>query len=821
MSEIKNRIEKFLEKITRIIYRNRLKVLTVMLCLIGMLLWQVKYLTVDTSSEGMLHKDDPGRLIYNDFRDQFGNSSIILIGIKAPDLFSPGFLNKLKTFHEHVETGVPYVKKVTSLINARNTYGKDDVLHVGELLKDWPDKKYDLENIRAIALKNRVYKNNIISDNGQMAAVVIELEASVAEKLDEDEILDGFDDTADQDETDDKDFEEDKKEKKYYLSSKEVAEIVDAIEKIINEYNSSDFYLASTGGPIIVGTYNKITREGFASLLLYTNLIVLVFLFILFRRMSGMILPVVIVELALFTTLGFMGLFDLSITIFSIVLPNFLIAVGIADSVHILAIFYRRYSLGDGKEDAIAFAVGHSGLAVAMTSLTTAVGLLSFSFSELSALAELGIIAASGVMLAFIYTIILLPALISIISIKIRISKKPAGNGSFKAVNPGVMDRILLGFANFSTSHPRKIVAVCFILFLLSTTGLFNMKFSHSLLTYFPDELKVRGDSKLIDREFNGSLVLEVIVDTEKENGLYDPEIINRIEEFTSNISDLDKGIVYAGKVFSINDILKETNQSLHGNDSKYYDVPKERSEIAQELLLFEGSGSDDLERIVDNRLSKTRISIKLPWVDLVLIDEYMSALEKRLKDLFKDRAQITITGMTAIMGRTIPAAILSMTKSYILAFIVITILMIMLVGNFRYGIISMFPNLLPIVIVMGIMAYLEIPLDMTALMIGSIAIGLVVDDTMHFMYNYTKYLEITGSVRNSVRETLLGTGRAILITSLVLAANFFTLLTASLKSTMTFGFFTGIVILLALLSDFVLAPALMAVFKRKKENRL
>jgi len=176
----------------------------------------------------------------------------------------------------------------------------------------------------------------------------------------------------------------------------------------------------------------------------------------------------------------------------------------------------------------------------------------------------------------------------------------------------------------------------------------------------------------------------------------------------------------------------------------------------------------------------------------------------------FNGRAETTVTGLVALLARTISAALVSMVESYIIAFIIITLLMLILLGDLKLGFLSMCPNLLPIIMVMGLIGFSGLKLDINTLFIGSIAIGLVVDDTIHFMYNYKKYYDLTGDAVTAINETLLGAGRAMLITSIVLSINFFILTTAQLNHTTRFGFFTGLVIVVALLSDFILAPALM-----------
>jgi predicted RND superfamily exporter protein len=805
---IKNKIETLFEKFGHLIFRHRIKTLIFMFAFIGLLISQIPP-NVDTSSEGMLYKNDPGRIKYNHFRDQFGNSGIIVIGIKTPDIFDKNFLKKLKSLHEDLENKVPFVHEVTSLINARNTYGEGDTLYVDDLLEGFPDEDIDLSKIKKLATNNILYRNNIISNDRLMTALVIETEASIIEGSGDEDALEGFDDEDALDETGGVEKQEGKEVKRHYFSAEENTIVVDALEDVLKKYSSKDFIIVLAGGPVVVEIYNRVTKTDMGRLLIAAVVMIIVFLYILFRRITGVIFPLLIVLSALFSTFGIMAISGLYITLFTVVLPSFLIAVGIADAVHVLAIFYRHYQDGNSKEDAIAFALGHSGLAIIMTSLTTAAGLMSFSFSELCAISELGMIAASGVIIALIYTIILLPAFLAVFPIKrkdIKVKNKT-----------GLMDRVLLSFADFSTSHPVKIMTVSLILFVLSVYGVLKLEFSHNLLDYYPDYMKIKGDVATIDDKFRGALVIEVVLDTKKENGVYDPDFLNRVESISQEIEKIDQGDIFVGKVLTINDILKETHQALHGNDAAFYKIPQNKKTIAQEFLLFENSGSDDLEKIVDSQFTKTRVSIKISWVDLVVIDRFLGELEERFNHVFKDKAEVTITGMTTLMGRTITAAIHSMAQSYIIAFIVITVLMIVLVGDIKIGLLSMIPNLLPIFIVMGLIGFLRVPLDLTSLMIGSIAIGLVVDDTMHFMYNFRKYYDITGDAKKAVQETLLGTGRAILITSVVLSSSFFILMIATLENSDSFGLFTGIVIILALLADFLLAPALMVMVTRKR----
>jgi predicted RND superfamily exporter protein len=648
-----------------------------------------------------------------------------------------------------------------------------------------------------------VYLNDYISEDGRVAAIIVKPLASIKDSDTKSggEFTNREDPVADfEDKTPTKDLTAEKSARRHFLSKEDNKEVVVAVNRILDRYRAPDFEIAVAGGPVNEEVYDRQIKKDMRFFTLVMLAVIIFFLLALFRRISGAIFPVVIVYSALFSTLGVMALCKVSISNFSAVLPSFLTAVGIADAVHILAIFYRHHQNGHGKEDAIAYSLGHSGLAVVLTSLTTAAGLLSFSMSDIGAIGNLGIFAAIGVMLALLYTVVMLPAFLAITPIKLK--KMTTGQMGKK-----MMDRILIAMADFSSGNPVKILVVSTLILIVSIVFTFDLKFSHYHKNTFPKDMTLRKDEEFMDKHLKGIGSVEVVLDTKKENGLYEPGVLKRMDELGQEIKD---GNVYIGKVRSMLDILKETNQALHGNNPEFYSIPDDKSLVSQELFLFENSGSDDLERVVDSRFSKTRISFKIPWLEVLETEKLSNDIHHRFKSRFEGLADISVTGMSPLMGKAVAKAIRSMSKSYVIAAFVISIMMIVLVGDVKLGLLSMFPNLLPIILVMGIMGAFNVYVDLVALMICSIAIGLVVDDTMHFMYNFRKYYERFGDARQAVRETFLTTGRAILITALVLAANFFVLLFAKFTSTHKFGFFSGLVILFALLADFIIAPALM-----------
>ncbi len=809
MKNFRAKIETIFERQTGWIFRNRFKTLFLMFMLIGYLGSNISNISIDTSTEEMLHSKDPSRIEYNNFKDQFGNSEFSIIMIESPEIFTPAFLTKLKALHQELEVNVPHLHEITSLLNIRNTRGDGDTLLVDDLLKDWPERSYNLSEIKKIAEKNEFYLNNFLSRDGRYTTIIVETRAEISDSLGENDNLDEFGD----------DFDENAAEKQATsgptkmlpsLSPSENALIKDTISLLIKKYQTPDFIVKYTGGPVIVDAFNRGTDENMKRFALLTTLAIIIFLVALFRRTTGVFLPIFVVASSTISTMGIMVLSGTAISSMTQVIPAFLTAVGVADSIHVLAIFYRSYQEGKTKEEAICYAMGHSGFAIAMTSVTTAASLLSFSLAEIATIADMGIFASVGVMLALLYTIILLPALIAIVPVKL----KPIEKEKKKSI---VMDKVLLFFANLSTTHPVKIIVICIMLSAVSVYYITELKFASNIVNYFPDDHPAKIDLKAIEKQLNGTLAIEVIIDTQKEDGIHDPAILNGIEKLSKKIIQIQNEELHIGKVTSIVDIVKETNQALHGNDENYYKIPQEKKVVSQVLFMFENSGSDDLEKISDNQFRKTRVTIKTKWADSVVYKYFVKDLETMFEKEFNGKAKITVTGISALLARTIPAAMDSMMESYFIALCVITIFMLILVGDLKLGLLSMAPNLLPIIMVMGLLRICGLDLDINTLFIGSIAIGLVVDDTIHFMYNFRKYYKVTGDSKKAIEETLLGTGRALLITSIVLCANFFTLMTGSLNNTRIFGLFTGLVIIFALLADFILAPALMTLATRKK----
>ena len=795
---VRDRIEQGFEAWGHLVYRHPWLTLAAVAILVTPLLAQLPKLELDTRSEAFLHEDDPRRIAYNDFRALFGRDELILVTIRTPEIFSFPFLEKLRDLHDQIESEVPLLVEVTSLINARNTYAEGDVLYVDDLMEEWPETEADLAILRERALANPIYRNMLLSEGGDVTSVIIETEAYSQQSAISDE-LGGFED------------ETVPAGPRQTLTGQDNALIVEALYGVVEPYEAPDFEIWVAGSP----TMNKELLGNMQGDMRKFTLLALIaiagFLFVLFRRIIGALLPVTIVVLSLLTTLALMALSGTALMVPTQILPSFLLAVGVGSSVHILAIFYQARRRGEEPEDAVAYALGHSGLAVVMTSLTTAAGLFSFSVAGIAPISHLGIFGPAGILTGLLFTIVLLPALIAVLPARPE-RKEPQQH-------PSPSQQLLVKIGLFSTRNAWAVVLATAGLLVFCLVGAAQLYFSSYPLLWFPEEHPFRAADALVNDEMRGSMFLEIVLETESEDGFKDPELLKRLEELQRFAIGIERGDLYVGKTLALSDVVKEIHLALNESRPEFYSIPQDRLLVAQELLLFENSGSDDLEDFVDSTFQVGRFTLKTPSMDAVNYTPFLDLLQEKSEEILGPGVKVTLTGIMEMMTRTVEVMMYTMASSYAIALVIITPLMILLIGRVRIGLVSMLPNLTPIIITLGLMGWTGIPLDPFTIMIGGISIGLSVDDTIHFLHNFRRYYEQSGSVEHAVSETLKTSGQAMLFTTLVLTAGFLVFAQSSMTRLHQFGLLTSLTITLAFLADLTLAPALMKLIARPRKT--
>ena len=441
----RDRIELGFESWGIFVWRYRWLAIAAMAGLTVALASGVVGLTVESSTESYLDPSDPERANYDAFRRQYTNDDPILLILHSERVFGFEFLERLRALHEDLENEIDTADEVLSLMNARVTRGTEDALIVGELLEEWPRDESELVAVERIARANPVYRNTLLSADARFTTVTVRV--SPVGDAPGGDALDGFDEAAEPEQAD---------ARLPILEGEELIQLVEHVAEIAERHATDDFPIYVTGNPEMTYAIFASTREDTMRFAGISIGVIALLLAVVFRRISGVVLPLLTVMLPLAATLGIMGMVGLPITPSTSQLPTFLLVVGIADSVHLLTIFYRRLDGGSSRRDAIAYSLRHSGLAVALTSVTTAAGMGSLMFADLVPIRGLGIAAPTGVLLALVYSVVLLPALMAALPIRPKRSARAAAERA-------TIDRTLVAVGDFCTRRPALVVGTWLI----------------------------------------------------------------------------------------------------------------------------------------------------------------------------------------------------------------------------------------------------------------------------------------------------------------------------------------------------------------------
>jgi predicted RND superfamily exporter protein len=601
------------------------------------------------------------------------------------------------------------------------------------------------------------------------------------------------------------------------ISQVENIAVLGIIETVVKQYNAENFSIVFSGTP----AYQYHVEPKIRMSLIYMSIMVLTltffFMAVLFGRVSGIFLPQFVVIMSLGATMGLMALTGVPFTLTSSMLPSIILSVGLTAPIHFMVVFFK-YQKKVGRLRGIIRTLGHSGLPIIMTSLTTIIGLLSFSFTEIAPVAHLGVFSAIGIGICLLLTLVFLPCMLALLKVL-------PGKEREKLYETSIYNRMLIWMGRTGIRHAHDIYILSFIMFIIILPGFFKFNFSHNMLHYFEEEERFFKETRLIEDETSGFRALEVVVDTGQENGILDYSFLNNLEQLKdyayeqNNIS----GRPYTGKIISILDVVKETNQAWHNDDPAYYTVPQDNYLIERQLTEFRQTGAEYLGKFTDPDLSLARFTAMMYWRDAAMDVEFVKQLKEYATGLFGNSARVVVTGAVSVGSRVIDSMMGNLATGYFTAFFIITIFMIIAVGDLKLGLVAMIPNLYPIFAGLGLMGLMGIPLNTYNLIGGSIVIGVAVDDTIHFFHNFRNYYEETGNVETAVVETLRSAGRALITTTLILVSCFWLRLFSSLKVISDFGLIVGFSLLVAFLADVMLAPALLHYMygdKNKKQEK-
>ena len=319
-----------------------------------------------------------------------------------------------------------------------------------------------------------------------------------------------------------------------------------------------------------------------------------------------------------------------------------------------------------------------------------------------------------------------------------------------------------------------------------------------------------------MDATIGGTAQIMLLLDPVSDKGLRDLDFIKRLEEIEKRIlayqhPGWDEPLVTSA--ISVLDIIRETNQALHGGDPATFKIPDTERGLSDVLFLFENASPDQLRKLATTDLSKSQVTFNIHWLPATEYQPLADEVAAHIKELFPTPGEVRTTGVVYSMLSTIGLLVRDLARSFGLAFIVITIMMILLLRDLKLGLIAMVPNLTPILALLTVMVHADVPLDMSTLMVFSVAIGICVDDTIHFLHHFQLHYQVDGNTEAAITEALKHGGRAIVITSIVLISGLGIQMLAKVDSIAIFGALVATTIGLALLADLILAPAVLRIF--------
>lgn len=716
--------------------------------------WFIPGMESEDTYDGWFAPDDPDYRFYKDFQRRFANDMFFIVVFKDEPLFTPSNLALIASLTVQLEQ-VPYVRQVTSLTNVEYLYGQQDRLVVEPLVQGL--EAPNAEAIRQRARSKPMYRDALISADGATTAILGELE-------------------------------------KVASMSEEMA-AVSTIQSIMRQAEAESGKQLYLGGYLAMDV--EIMQASERDVLKFIPLtigVIFLVLWFTFRHWLPAALSFAAVVIALVWTFGLYAGLENPYSMMTSILPVVLIAIGIADSVHILIHYYEELSYGLDRFQAIKMTLRKMLRPCLFTSLTTAVGFISFLASDIPIVRLTGLYAAVGIGFAFMLSVVALPALLSFFRAPQRAARQQAA-GRLVAF----LDRL----TGWTLDHPRAILVGMSLLVLIGAWGALRLSTDTTMLTMLKDDHPLRVDYAFIEENLTGLSNLELVVEG-RADALRQPALLNQLDA----LSRFAQSRPHVRKTLSLVDYAKEINQALHGGDPAFYRIPETPQAVAQSLLLYEFAGGKELRDYVTADYRSGRLT--------VLFDTVSSGQAASLRRSIADYAQTQLglplqtTGTIALVEQMMDKVALSQTKSIAIALGLIALLMGLLLRSVKLGLISMIPNALPILLMFAVMGFAGIPLDAVTSIVAGLALSIAVDDTIHYLTRFRRELGRLGDYRQALRRTTHTLGQAIVSTSVILLAGFSVLLLGSFQGTMYFGLLIGLTMLFALAGDLVLLPALL-----------
>ena len=841
---------------------------------------------IDVTVDSWFSEDDPVLQSLDEFRDQFGSDDGLFIVYEAKDgdVFSAdslGLIDQLTTRLNHWqdipqevldEVGITpdlakqldHIKRVQSLTNVRIQVHQDETLSSPRLIQNLVMSKDEAQQVKAMAMAQSNLPLFLFSNNHRFGAIMVttdfgaipmspRFQASSSDLMDDDEI----DWAGDFDDPSASAFDVSVESAPVRFEDMDSGLYLSFMEAVSRLYQHPELERQFNFYPIGNASLVKLAVDDLKQagvLLLGMVLVINLLLWTLFRSVSAVLWPQIAIGMsALFVvgTLGWLGLESSTLISLTVML---IVAVGVADCVHVMSSYVYFRERGHEHEPALSKAYGKTGLPILLTTITTMVGMGALTITGMPQFVMFGATSAAGVLLAFLYTLFLLPILMDLWHPMAKPISTLAARGwrlwlaylawpivmlckliwlllwplRISAYHSGLqwlasgiwLPHVLAKIPAFVDQYKGLINFMFVSLFALCLYGATQVKVDSNIAELSREGSPLRTAYTIVDEHMMGTGSLEILVNMQQSDALMQADILQTMDQLQRLIEN--KYAQHIIRTHSLANLVKDTHAIMQDGSDAYKTIPDDNIAVAQLLYLFNSSNPEERRALVNDDYSQSHISVQLRNAGSSEYAEFFEQVQIDIEQAFAShKAQypnmdVHVTGTLAMMMRLMDDMSNNQFKSLALAMVFISGLLVLTLGSVQAGLMSIIPNMIPATLAFGLMGLMGIPLDTDTLMIAPLIIGIAVDDTIHFITHYRMALAKHSDMRLALVDTIKQVGQAVTYTSLVLGCGFFMLSFSNYLGLAKVGAFGSLAIFVALLCDLLFFPALIMVFKPK-----
>ncbi len=753
--------------IASFILRYRFWLLMSIIALTGIMVWQASKVEVGYGNKKIIPVTDPDYIDYTKFQNTFGDDGgIIIIGISTDKLFQLDVFNGWYDLAENIDK-IKGIDKTVSITKLYNIHKNDELskFEVSELITQKPKTQQELDSLKEQILNLSFYKDMLYKPESNTTLMAITMN---------------------------------KKE----LDSKNRIKITDSIIHTLGIF--ADKYNVEThlsGLPFIrTVVATKVSNELSFFTILSVGLTALILL-IFFRSFNAVFYSMLVVITCVIWCVASIHIFNYKVSLLTGVIPPLIVVITIQNCIYLLNVYHFEFQKHGNQAKALSRVISKIGLASFLTNITTAVGFAVFSFSGSELLDQFSIVSTVNIIVVYVLSHIMIPTIFSYL--------KPPSSKEIRHLDRKTLAGAL-GFVNKIITQKRKwVYAFTGFLLILSIIGITKIKTVGYMLDDIPKNDPVYLDLKYFEKNFKGVMPYEISIDTKVKDGVKELTTLQKIDKLQKKIKTYPE----FSRSISIVDMLKYSNQAYYDGDPKRYIMPSviDISEIVN-YLPKEKSNGNILKSMVDSTYQVARVSMQIADVGSEKTDEINQKLRMQIDSIFpKNEFDVKITGTTVIQMKGNDYLISNLSSSMLWALVIISIMMTFMFFSYKMTLISLVPNIIPLIMTLGIMGFMEIPLKNSTIIVFSIAYGIVVDLTIHFLAKYRIELKkqnwnIFTSVTHSVEES----GFSMIYTTVVLFFGFVIFAFSTFGGTVALGVLTSICLIIGLLTNLFLLPSML-----------